>query len=71
MSNKEHFLNLWIDLKHVIYYADDIMIATDKSLSHHIEIIEKVLDCFEKANIKNEGGYSQTLLPHRSPRQHG
>ena len=39
-------------LKHVIYYADDIMIATDKSLSHHIEIIEKVLDCFEKANIK-------------------
>ncbi len=28
------------------------MIATDKSLSHHIEIIEKVLDCFEKANIK-------------------
>ncbi len=28
------------------------MIATDKSLAHHIEIIEKVLDCFEKANIK-------------------
>jgi hypothetical protein len=39
-------------LKHVIYYADDIMIATNKSLSHHIEIIDKVLECFEKANIK-------------------
>jgi hypothetical protein len=40
------------DLLHVIYYADDIMIATNKSLSHHIEIIDKVLECFEKANIK-------------------
>ncbi len=39
-------------LKYVIYYADDIMIATNKSLSHHIEIIDKVLECFEKANIK-------------------
>ena len=28
------------------------MIATNKSLSHHIEIIDKVLECFEKANIK-------------------
>jgi hypothetical protein len=39
-------------LKHVIYYADDIMIATNKSLSHHIEIIDKVLESFEKSNIK-------------------
>jgi hypothetical protein len=39
-------------LKHVIYYADDIMIATNKSLSHHIKIIARVLECFEKANIK-------------------
>jgi hypothetical protein len=39
-------------LKHVIYYADDIMIATNKSLSHHIEIIDKVLQCFSTANIK-------------------
>jgi len=39
-------------LKHVIYYADDIMIATNKSLSHHIEIIDKVLQCFSSANIK-------------------
>jgi len=34
-------------LKHVIYYTDDIMFATNKSLSHHIEIIDKVLECFE------------------------
>ncbi len=39
-------------LKHVIYYADDIMIATDKYPNHHIEIIEKVLECIKKANIK-------------------
>ncbi len=39
-------------LKHVIYYANDIMIATNKSLSYHIEIMDKVLECFEKANIK-------------------
>jgi hypothetical protein len=28
------------------------MIATNKYLSHHIEIIDKVLEFFEKANIK-------------------
>ena len=28
------------------------MIATNKTLSHHIEIIEKVLECFQKFNIK-------------------
>jgi len=39
-------------LKHIIYYANDIMIATNKSLSHNMEIIDKVLECFEKANIK-------------------
>jgi hypothetical protein len=39
-------------LKHVIYYADDIMIATNNLLSHHIEIIDKVLQCFSTANIK-------------------
>jgi hypothetical protein len=39
-------------LKHVIYHADDIMIATNKALSHHIEIIDKLLHCFSSANIK-------------------
>ncbi len=38
--------------KHVIYYANDIMTPTNKSVSHHIKIIHKVLECFEKANIK-------------------
>jgi len=60
LKNSPLFLKLLMDkmfassdlLKHVIYYADDIMIATNKSLSHHIEIIDKVLDCFEKSNIK-------------------
>jgi len=60
LKNSPLFLKLLMDkmfassdlLKHVIYYADDIMIATNKSLSHHIEIIDKVLECFEKANIK-------------------
>ena len=39
-------------LKHVIYYADEIMIATNNSLSHQIEIIDKVLLCFCSANIR-------------------
>jgi hypothetical protein len=60
LKNSPLFLKLLMDkmfpssdlLKHRIYYADDIMIATNKSLSHHIEIIDKVLECFEKANIK-------------------
>ncbi len=39
-------------LKHVIYYADDIIIATNNLLSHHIEIIDKELQCFSSANIK-------------------
>jgi hypothetical protein len=59
-KNSPLFLKLLMDkmfasselLKHVIYYADDIMIATNNSLSHHIEIINKVLQCFSSANIK-------------------
>jgi len=39
-------------LKHVIYYADNIMIATNNSLTHNIEVMDKVLQCFQKANIK-------------------
>jgi hypothetical protein len=39
-------------LKHVIYYHDNIIIAANKSHSHHIEIIYKVFDCFKKYNIK-------------------
>jgi hypothetical protein len=28
------------------------MIATNKSLSHHIKIIYKIFECFKKSNIK-------------------
>jgi hypothetical protein len=60
LKNSPLFLKLLMDkmfasselLKHVIYYADDIMIATNNLLSHHIEIIDKVLQCFSLANIK-------------------
>jgi hypothetical protein len=60
LKNSTLFLKLLMDkmfgisdlLKHVIYYRDDIMIATNKSLSHHIEIIYKVLECFKKYKIK-------------------
>jgi hypothetical protein len=53
LKNSPLFLKLLMDkmfasselLKHVIYYADDIMIAMNNSLSHHIEIINKVLQC--------------------------
>jgi len=60
LKNSPLFLKLLMDkmftstklLQHVIYYANDIMIATNKSLSHHIEIIDKVLKCFKNAHIK-------------------
>ena len=41
------------DLAHyVIHYADDILIATDKDMKHHIEIVGKVLSRLEKGGIK-------------------
>ncbi len=60
LKNSPLFLKLLMDkmfastelLKHVIYYADDIMIATNNSLTHHIEVIDKVLQCLQKANIQ-------------------
>jgi len=62
LKNSPLFLKLLMDkmfassdlLKHVIYYADDIMIATNKSLSHHIEIIDKVLEFLKKQTSKSK-----------------
>ena len=36
----------------VLHYADDIMIATDGSLDHHMEKLEAVLERLVKGNIK-------------------
>ncbi len=60
LKNSPLFLNLLMDkmfffydlLKHVIYYRDSILIATNKSLSHQIKIFYKVLECFKMSNIK-------------------
>ncbi len=60
LKNSPLYLKLLMDkmfastdlLKYVIYFADDIMVASDKSLSHHIDIIDRVLQRFEDNNIK-------------------
>ena len=38
--------------KYVLHYADDILIATDKDLGHHIEIVGEVLPRLEEGGIK-------------------
>jgi len=56
LKNSPLFLKLLIDkmfassdlLKHVIYYAEDILIATNKSLSHHIKLLIKLLNVSKK-----------------------
>jgi hypothetical protein len=41
------------DLAHfVIHYADDILIATDRDMTHHIEIVGEVLLRLERGGIK-------------------
>lgn len=40
-------------LKHVISYANNIMIPTNNSFLHYIEINDKVLQCFKSAHVKN------------------
>ena len=36
----------------VIHYVDDIIIATDKTLEHHLRIINEVLEIPNKGGIK-------------------
>ena len=38
--------------KYVLHYADDILIATDQDLDHHIEIVGEVLRRLEEGGIK-------------------
>ena len=58
LKNSPLYLKLLMDRmlgplsKYVIHYADDVMIATDGSLAHHIDIIGKVLKQFKRENIK-------------------
>jgi hypothetical protein len=44
---------LFGDMAHeVIHYADDILIATNGTVAHHLKIVEKVLHRLIKGNIK-------------------
>ena len=58
LKNSPLFLKLLMDrmlghlAKYVIHYADDVMIATDGSLEHHIDIVGQVLRQFRLENIK-------------------
>ena len=58
LKNSPLYLKLLMDRmlgqlsKYVIHYADDVMIATDGSLAHHLDIIDKVLRQFNKEKIK-------------------
>ena len=58
LKNSPLFLKLLMDkllgsLSHyVLHYADDILIATDKDLTHHIEIVGEVLKRLQDGGIK-------------------
>jgi hypothetical protein len=58
LKNSPLYLKLLMDRmlghlsKYVIHYADDVMIATDGSLAHHLDIVNKVLQEFKNENIK-------------------
>jgi hypothetical protein len=58
LKNSPLYLKLLMDKlfgdmsNYVIHYADDILIATDRDLSHHIEVVGEVLKRLEKGNIK-------------------
>jgi hypothetical protein len=38
--------------KYVIHYADDVMIATDGSKEHHLDIVSQAFRQFRNENIK-------------------
>ena len=69
LKNSPLFLKLMMDkilgnlAKYVIHYADDVMIATDGSMAHHIDIIGKVLKAFEDENIKIRPQKMEILKP--------
>ena len=58
LKNSPLFLKLLMDkifghmARYVIHYVDDILIATNKDMSHHLHVVEKVLDCLKEAGIK-------------------
>ena len=58
LKNSPLYLKLLMDTmlghlaKYVIHYADDVMIATDGSIGHHLDIVNQVLKQFKKENIK-------------------
>jgi len=58
LKNSPLYLKLLMDkllgsmAHHVLHYADDILIATDKDLTHHIEVVGEVLRRLEEGGIK-------------------
>ncbi len=58
LKNSPLYLKLLMDTmlgdlhKYVIHYADDVMIATDGTIEHHLDIIDQVLRRFKSENIK-------------------
>jgi len=58
LKNSPLYLKLLMDKllgnmsQYVLHYADDILIATDKDLTHHIEIVGEVLRRIEEGGIK-------------------
>ena len=58
LSNSPMYLKLVLDkvfanmTSHVLFYADDLLIATDGSLDHHFEIVNKVLERLVQSGLK-------------------
>ena len=58
LKNSPLYLKLLMDkllgsmANYVLHYADDILIATDQDLKHHLEVVGEVLERLEKGGIK-------------------
>jgi hypothetical protein len=58
LRNSPLYLKLLLDkvfcdmTEHVLFYADDLLIATEKTLEHHLQIVDKVLQKLIAASLK-------------------
>ena len=58
LSNSPMYLKLVLDkvfanmTSHVLFYADDLLIATDGSLEHHFDIVNEVLERLVQSGLK-------------------
>jgi len=50
-------------VKNVIHYADDLMLATEGNIYHHLKLLDKVLRRFQQYNIKLKPAKLEIMKP--------